>query len=480
MSNKFIFVKKLAVITATLVLISIFVFSLVLGFDISQNKKFASLNQDGVFNIFNLIPAATNVILNDKVDQIKGEAEGRTNFLLLGLDPENGLSDTIMILSFYHKEKKLVSVNIPRDFYISSNKVGVTNKINAVYPLVRDNNPNDKLSAGNTISQFIYDEFNLPIHYWTSINVSGLRQVVDLIGGIEVNVETAFTDYTFPRDDYNGYLVPAPSFEQGNQTMDGFKASIYARSRHSANLLEGSDFARSKRQSIVIQGILKKLSSLGLWGNITKLNDYLNILGENVLTNATSKDLIDIGYKIKDLNIQENFSRIVWTSNNGFLCTPPQDERGYIITYGDNTNCGNFIAGSRTTNKYKTIARGQLSNLLNQSYISEVSKLDFQIYYSTNQFLNSISNDLDLDLDNPIYIPNFQKSINKNSSEKYLFYIENLKNKENFELSQTSFKDNIQFIDTLPEEILSDLKANKVDLSKAVIIIEPKLVNSLG
>ena len=64
---------------------------------------------------------------------IKGEAEGRTNFFVIGLDPDNGATDTMIIVSYFHKLKKVAAINIPRDFYVT--ETSNTGKINSIYPV---------------------------------------------------------------------------------------------------------------------------------------------------------------------------------------------------------------------------------------------------------------------------------------------------------------------------------------------------------
>ena len=90
---------------------------------------------------------------------------------------------------------------------------------------------------------------------------------IDAIGGVDIQVEQTFTDWQYPTWDDKWMTV---SFQKGKQPMDGQTALVFARSRHGNNG-EGSDFARSKRQQLVILAAQEKLFSVGTPTDAKKL-----------------------------------------------------------------------------------------------------------------------------------------------------------------------------------------------------------------
>lgn len=343
------------------------------------------------FDIWNFIPGAAGLITGTKTS-LKGQDTGRTNILVIGTDPNNGLTDTIMLASYFFDQKKLVTVNIPRDLYVSIPGFA-TEKINAVYPLARAQKPSDLNYGADFLAKFLASEFDLNIDYWMVTNVDGLRQMVDLVGGVEVDVESSFTDYQFPTDGYTGYVTPAPSFEQGINKMNGIRASIYARSRYGGGS-EGSDFSRSRRQSIIIEALLKKIKDQDLASNITKVNSYLNIINKNVRTNMKAEEMLSLADQLKEFDLSSSFLRTIWFSGNGFLCSPVDTGQGYIITYGDSSNCGNILPGNKRDSIYRTQAREFISNILIEGQKDLLNRSSIIVAGNKNPLTNQIFNQL--------------------------------------------------------------------------------------
>lgn len=320
---------------------------------------------------------------------IKGQERGRTNFLIIGLDSEAGLSDTIMIASLFHKEKKITTVNVPRDFLVNyktlnpfSNQLENTSfKINEVHLAAQKRG----LNGGRELSNFISKEFNLPIDYWVSMNFEAVEKTIDNLGGVDVKVDNSFTDCEFPRKDYSGYL-PCQSFKKGVQKMLGPEALIYSRSRHGDNN-EGSDFARSKRQSIVIESILQKIKNQNILASVANINGLFSILGENVKTSLNITELKSLISIVRDIDIKKSFSRVVWTVGNGFLCDQTTPEFGYHIFY-----CDGEIGGSTALiSSGRNSARLEVQNILLAGKKEEQGKVSFEIYGNGSKSASKLS-----------------------------------------------------------------------------------------
>lgn len=305
----------------------------------------------------------TSAISPNKRVELKGEKDGRTNFLLIGRDVAAGLTDTMMIASYYHSEKKVVTVNIPRDTQAFDGYE--TQKINGVFNggSSREKDKTKKDIAGaELLSSVLSKEFNIPIHYWAIINFDGVKKIVDELGGIEVTVKKDLTDCLYPTDGYTGYIRPCPSFKTGTQKMDGRTALIYSRSRETS-----SDFDRSERQSIVVQGILAKIKSQNIFENVSKISAYLNILGQNFKTSLKLEEIASLNQILKDFDTQNNFLRIVWSTGNGFLCTGPNPTASYTINY-----CGGAVIGKTQYSAAREKAKTQIQNLLQEAQSNQL------------------------------------------------------------------------------------------------------------
>jgi len=206
---------------------------------------------------FNRVAGTSFADLKRLSDEIKTMPDN-FNFLVLGLDSRNGsdtlLTDTIMV-GFYHPAQesgKLIFLSLPRDLWIDSLKT----KINALYyydgtPLVKEE-----------VAKIVGEEIN----YSIILDLSSVSEIVDLIGGLEVDVEQAFDDDDYPKDDGSGETIHI-HFDKGKQTMTGERVLQYIRSRKSADISEGTDEARVRRQQGVVLAVLEKISQFELIAN---------------------------------------------------------------------------------------------------------------------------------------------------------------------------------------------------------------------
>jgi LCP family protein required for cell wall assembly len=188
----------------------------------------------------------------------------------------------------------------------------------------------------NALTTEIEGTFNLDLQYYAKVDFSGFKDIVDAIGGVEVEVEEAIYDATYPAD----YGIGFDPFyiEEGLQTLDGDTALRYVRSRHTT-----LDFGRAARQQQVITAIKDKALSTGFLLSPGKIKGLYSAVSENFETNMS---LTEILYLAK---ISENFERdsihsavITEMANEvaGFLYTPLLEDYGgayVLIPYtGDN------------------------------------------------------------------------------------------------------------------------------------------------
>jgi LCP family protein required for cell wall assembly len=241
---------------------------------------------------FNLNPSD---VISQELATLKKDSSGKyTNALVLGVDTRetNNLlnTDTIILVSYNHETHDVIMMSIPRDFHVQINpEVYWFNRINSVYPTYEAKGEGKGLPR---LQEIVTEITGKEIQYYAMINFKGFVELIDSLGGINVNVENSFTDYRFPTEP--GYKTV--SFEAGPQHMDGQTALEYSRSRHSLDNNEGSDFARAKRQQKVIEAVIDKIISNSLLDPQSVMNLF-NVIQDNVkISEFTLKD-IEAGVK---------------------------------------------------------------------------------------------------------------------------------------------------------------------------------------
>lgn len=203
--------------------------------------------------------------------QLKGEADGRINILLLGIGganhPGGTLTDTIMVASIKPQTNEVAMLSIPRDMYVTVPGSG-KDKINAAYAQGEQKKSGEGMNlAKETVSKTL----DIPIHYTVRVDFEGFSKIIDVLGGVDVNVEEDLYDPFYPDGKY--YI------EKGMHHMDGKAALKYARSRQTT-----SDFDRAKRQQQIMVAVREKALSADTLTNPGKINDILNALGDHIKT----------------------------------------------------------------------------------------------------------------------------------------------------------------------------------------------------
>jgi LCP family protein required for cell wall assembly len=202
--------------------------------------------------------------------------QGRTNILLLGKGGAGheapDLTDTMILVSVDNETPDIFMLSIPRDIWMPA----IRAKINSAYYWgnQKENNSgydNGVGSGGLVLSKASVEEVvGIPVHYAAVLDFDGFVEVIDVVGGIEVDVKEGFTDENFPipgkEDDECGgdpelrCRYEVIEFRKGPQVMDGQTALKFVRSRY-AEGEQGTDFAREERQQLVIASLKQNLLS---------------------------------------------------------------------------------------------------------------------------------------------------------------------------------------------------------------------------
>lgn len=232
------------------------------------------------------------------------------SILLLGVDTRSkggGLNtDVIIVATLNPVTKTTTMVSIPRDTYIKveGHKKRNIYKANSYYATFYTNALKDELDKGtkmdaakeaalikaqNDIKQFFGDYLNITIDYTAIIDFKGFVQVVDELGGVDVNVDQ---DMRY-RDTADGTDI---NLKKGPQTLDGKNALDFVRYRHSnpgrkGATKESSDFERNIRQNQVLKEIVGKMQTLG---GVTKIGDVIDAVGDNLKTDIPSQQIKDL------------------------------------------------------------------------------------------------------------------------------------------------------------------------------------------
>ena len=242
---------------------------------------------------------------------------GITNFLLVGIrgfeTNDADLTDTIIFVSLNKNTGKASVITIPRDLWIKP----IQAKINSAYHY------GGFELAKKTVSEILGQEIN----YMVVINFESFGKVIDILGGIEVNVKKPFDDFKYPVAGKENDLCNGDKelkcryehlhFDAGKQTMSGTVALKFVRSRN-AEGEEGTDFARSARQQQVIIGIKQKILSKEFYLNPAKAIGLWKTFMEYLTIDINPYEYGNLALLLKEINWNE----IKSTSLDDLLVNP--------------------------------------------------------------------------------------------------------------------------------------------------------------
>lgn len=213
------------------------------------------------------------------------DGHGLDPFLLLlaGLDSRAGSggtlnTDVLMLISVNPATRSASIVSLPRDLLLKPPGLP-DRKANYYYAYFYNK---DKQTAIPRTKQFFSDLLKLPIDYMALVDFDALRQVVDAVGGLEIDVDM---DMKYV-DHADGTRI---DLRKGLQKLDGQQALDFVRYRKSnQGTGESSDFERNERQQQVIKQIVGKL---GAFQGVSQWGRILDIIGDNVTSDIPEKVL---------------------------------------------------------------------------------------------------------------------------------------------------------------------------------------------
>lgn len=179
-----------------------------------------------------------------------------TTILILGSDArpddpdaEAARTDSIMVVSVNPQGRVVSMLSVPRDVFIDSPTYGNL-RANTV---VRNAELDQPGTGIDEMVATIENTFEIDVDHHTWVSFEAFVEVVDALGGIEIDVPKRIVDNTYPTPDGGTMRI---EFEPGEQTMDGATALIYSRTRHADD-----DFQRASRQQQVIDAVIDAMLS---------------------------------------------------------------------------------------------------------------------------------------------------------------------------------------------------------------------------
>lgn len=268
--------KRFAVVTVTFVVV---VLALIFGYFYFYLSSFSNSAVD--LSKKDL----TSQLDKDDVEKIKKDGKS-CNILVMGVDigtpgatnaNDPKRTDTMILAHYNAEDKKIYLVSIPRDI------------------LIKINGKNQKINAAHAIGGVSYTVdaveklLGIQIDYYGKINYEGFRQVIDAIGGINMDI-TRRMDYDDPSQNLSIH------FKKGTTVhLDGKKAEEFFRWRknNDGTGLEDGDLGRIENQHIFIGKVMEKIKSPSI---VIKIPNILSVIQKYVETNMDAKDILKYGY----------------------------------------------------------------------------------------------------------------------------------------------------------------------------------------
>ena len=215
--------------------------------------------------------------------------DGTYNILLLGLDREAMLTDVFMLININNNTGGITVMQLPRDTYVQSVD-GVSTGTNKLNELFADHYLSRQRSGENDpvkpalldVTSLIEDSLCIDINYSAIMDLEGFRNIVDILGGVEIDVPAAMTYYD-PAQNLN-INIPA-----GHQLLDGAAAEGFVRYR-SGYLT--ADLGRQNAQKIFLVALFNRMKSSLSITNVSMLTELAGEISKNLTTDMSAADIV--------------------------------------------------------------------------------------------------------------------------------------------------------------------------------------------
>ena len=269
-----------------------------------------NITQGNIFDIF-------------KSQALKKDTNGRSNFLILGTSEDDeghagaNLTDSMMVVSIDQDNKNAYMFSIPRDLYVEYGEAcpaGYSGKINSYFMCANDGDSDDDEQERLAKTQaFVGDIFGIDIQYGIHVNHTVIKEVVDAVGGIDVDIQgsngdSGILDRNFDwRCNYQCYLV---KYDNGVHHLDGEHALFLAMARGDIAPtygLSNSNFDREVNQQKILVAVRDKALTIGSLTNLGTVTKLIDALGDNLRTNIETGEIqtiLSLANDIKSTDIK--------------------------------------------------------------------------------------------------------------------------------------------------------------------------------
>lgn len=220
---------------------------------------------------------------NDSATSVSDITSKPFNVLISGSDTrggfdENGRSDVIMIATVNPKTHTILLTSVPRDFYVTT----ACDAGDGCMQGALDKITHTGIHGTNTTKRTVEQLLGIEINYTFKVGFDTVTDLVDALGGVDVNVEPGYATNSFAA--LSGFSV-----HEGVNHLNGEQALAFARERYSYT--EG-DRQRTKNQQQVLMGIVKEATKPSVITNYAAIMDTMANTFSTTMSNAEITDLI--------------------------------------------------------------------------------------------------------------------------------------------------------------------------------------------
>lgn len=275
------------------------------------------------------------------------------NVLLLGTDgraDETGPSrtDTMILLTLNPSDQSIGMLSLPRDLWVPIPNQGTTTKINTAYMLGELNNypGGGPQLAKDTVSSFV----GRPVDYYVRVNFDGFREIIDLIGGVDINVPHEITDNEYPTANYG---VETFHIDAGLQHLDGDTALKYARTRHGDD-----DYSRSRRQQDIIRAVADKVLNAGMLPQLLPKIPQLLMTAQNTIqtdipvpTGIELAKMINVSRlkEVRQLVLDKQYGEETYSTEGAWILVPDRAKVRVALEQFFKSSTGGIAAGDASS-----------------------------------------------------------------------------------------------------------------------------------
>lgn len=204
------------------------------------------------------------------------------SILLLGIEnyssgDQSGLADTQMVMTIDPTTSEIHMVTVPRDTRVYIENAGEysgIHKLNAAYSYGTITGYGAIKLQVETVEKFL----NIPIDNFVAVNFEGFRDIVDTLGGVTIDIKEDFWEENF----YDRSII---EFKKGKTHLNGEESLAFVRMR---KLAINAAYSREERQRQFLAATIDQAMSAG---TILKVGQISDILGDNVETDLTAKQI---------------------------------------------------------------------------------------------------------------------------------------------------------------------------------------------